>query len=53
MRKVYFDDLFIIMSNDGFELCEHVPFEQHAGLLVVSLDQEYETPNHLIIAHLS
>lgn len=48
MKKVYFDDLFLIIHNDGYTLCEHVPYEQHESLLTVSLDQEYITPDHLI-----
>ena len=48
MKKVYFDDLFLIMHNDGYTLCEHVPYEQHKELLTVDLNQEYETPNQLI-----
>lgn len=48
MKKVYFDDLFLIMHNDGYTLCEHVPYEQHKELLTVSLDQDYDTPEHLI-----
>ena len=48
MKKVYFDDLFLIMHNDGYTLCEHVPYEQHKELLTVGLNQEYTTPEHLI-----
>lgn len=48
MKKVYFDDLFLIMHNDGYTLCEHVPYEQHKELLTVSLEQDYDTPEHLI-----
>ena len=48
MKVIYFDDLFIIMHNDGYTLCEHVPYEQYNELLTVGLDQEYETPEHLI-----
>lgn len=48
MKKVYFDDLFLIMHNDGYTLCEYVPYEQHKELLTVSLEQDYITPNHLI-----
>lgn len=48
MKKVYFDDLFLIMHNDGYTLCEHVPYEQHKEILTVSLDQGYATPEHLI-----
>lgn len=48
MKKVYFDDLFLIMHNDGYTLCEYVPYEQHKELLTVSLEQEYTTPDHLI-----
>lgn len=48
MKKVYFDDLFLIMHNDGYTLCEHVPYEQHKELLTVDLNQEYGTPEQLI-----
>ena len=48
MKKVYFDDLFLIMHNDGYTLCEHVPYEQHKELITVDLNQEYVTPEHLI-----
>ena len=48
MKKVYFDDLFLIMHNDGYTLCEHIPYEQHKELLTVDLNQEYDTPEHLI-----
>ena len=48
MKKVYFDDLFIIMHNNGYTLCEHVPYEQHKELLTVGLRQEFSTPEHLI-----
>lgn len=48
MKKVYFDDLFLIMHNEGYTLCEHVPYEQHNEILTVSLEQEHTTPEHLI-----
>ena len=48
MKTIYFDDLFLIIHNDGYTLCEHIPYEQHKELLTVDLNQEYETPNHLI-----
>lgn len=48
MKKVYFDDLFLIIHNDSYSLCEHFPYEQHEVLLTVGLDQEYITPEHLI-----
>lgn len=48
MKKVYFDDLFLIMHNDGYTLCEYVPYEQHKELITVNLNQEYDTPEHLI-----
>lgn len=48
MKTIYFDDLFLIMHNDGYTLCEHVPYEQHKELLTVYLNQEYETPEQLI-----
>lgn len=48
MKKVYFDDLFLIMHNDGYTLCEHIPYEQHKELITVDLNQEYATPEHLI-----
>ena len=48
MKTIYFDDLFLIMHNAGYTLCEHVPYEQHKELLTVNLNQEYETPEHLI-----
>ena len=48
MKKVYFDDLFLVINNDGYTLCEHIPYEQHKELLTVDLNQEYETPEQLI-----
>ena len=48
MKKIYFDDLFLIIHNDGYTLCEHVPYDQHKELLTVDLNQEYETPEQLI-----
>ena len=48
MKTLYFDDLFIIMHNDGYTLCEHIPYEQHKELLTVGLNMEYITPEHLI-----
>ena len=48
MKKVYFDDLFLIIHNDGYTLCEYVPYEQYKELLTVDLKQEYETPEQLI-----
>ena len=48
MKTIYFDDLFLIMHNEGYTLCEHVPYEQYRELLTVDLNQEYSTPNHLI-----
>lgn len=48
MRSTYFDDLFLIIHNDGYSLCEHFPYEPHEVLLTVSLDQEYLTPEQLI-----
>ena len=48
MKTIYFDDLFLIIHNDGYTLCEHVPYEQHKELLTVDLNQEYETPEQLI-----
>ena len=48
MKTIYFDDLFLIMHNDGYTLCEHVPYEQHRELLTVDLNQQYETPEQLI-----
>ena len=48
MKKVYFDDLFLIMHNDGYILCEHIPYEQHKELITVSLDQDYIKPEQLI-----
>ncbi len=48
MRTIYFDDLFIIMNNNGYTLCEYVPYEQHKELLTVGLGQEFSTPEHLI-----
>ena len=48
MKKVYFDDLFLIIHNDGYTLCEHIPYEQHRELLTVDLNQQYETPEQLI-----
>lgn len=48
MKTIYFDDLFLIMHNDGYTLCEYVPYEQHKELLTVSLEQGYVTPDHLI-----
>ena len=48
MKTIYFDDLFLIMHNDGYTLCEHVPYEQHKELLTVDLNQQYETPEQLI-----
>ena len=48
MKKVYFDDLFLIIHNEGYTLCEHVPYEQHRELLTVDLNQQYKTPEQLI-----
>lgn len=48
MRTIYFDDLFLIIHNDGYSLCEHFPYEQPEVLLTVDLNQEYITPEHLI-----
>lgn len=48
MKKVYFDDLFLIIHNEGYTLCEHVPYEQHKELLTVDLNQQYKTPEQLI-----
>ena len=48
MKTIYFDDLFLIMHNDGYTLCEYVPYEQHKELLTIGLGQEFSTPEHLI-----
>lgn len=48
MKTIYFDDLFLIIHNDGYTLCEYVPYEQHKELLTVGLCQEFSTPEHLI-----
>ena len=48
MKTIYFDDLFLIMHNDGYTLCEYIPYEQHKELFTVDLNQEYETPEQLI-----
>ena len=48
MKTIYFDDLFLIMHNGGYTLCEHVPYEQHKELLTVGLGQEFSTPEQLI-----
>ena len=48
MKKVYFDDLFLIIHNGGYTLCEHVPYEQYKELLTVDLNQQYKTPEQLI-----
>lgn len=48
MKKVYFDDLFLIIHNNGYILCEYIPYEQHKELITVSLDQDYTTPEQLI-----
>ena len=48
MKTIYFDDLFLIIHNEGYTLCEHVPYEQYKELLTVDLNQEYETPEQLI-----
>ena len=48
MKTIYFDDLFLIIHNEGYTLCEHVPYEQHRELLTVDLNQQYETPEQLI-----
>ena len=48
MKKVYFDDLFLIIHNDGYTLCEYIPYEQHKELITVVLDQDYITPEQLI-----
>ena len=48
MKTIYFDDLFLIIHNEGYTLCEHVPYEQHRGLLTVDLNQQYETPEQLV-----
>lgn len=48
MKTIYFDDLFLIIHNDGYTLCEHVPYEQHRELLTVDLNQQYDTPEQLI-----
>ena len=48
MKTIYFDDLFLIIHNEGYTLCEHVPYEQHKELLTVDLNQQYETPEQLI-----
>lgn len=48
MKKVYFDDLFLIIHNEGYTLCEHVPYEQHKEILTVDLNQQYKTPEQLI-----
>ena len=48
MKIIYFDDLFLIIHNEGYTLCEHVPYEQHKELLTVDLNQQYETPEQLI-----
>ena len=48
MKTIYFDDLFLIIHNEGYTLCEHVPYEQHRELLTVDLNQQYKTPEQLI-----
>ena len=48
MKTIYFDDLFLIMHNNGYTLCEHIPYEQYKELLTVGLGQEFSTPEHLI-----
>ena len=48
MKTIYFDDLFLIIHNEGYTLCEYIPYEQHRELLTVDLNQEYETPEQLI-----
>ena len=48
MKTIYFDDLFLIIHNDGYTLCEYIPYEQYKELLTVDLNQEYETPEQLI-----
>ena len=48
VKTVYFDDLFLIIHNGGYTLCEHIPYEQHKELITVDLNQEYETPEQLI-----
>lgn len=35
MKKVYFDDLFVVLDNEGFTLCLHNPYEQHTRLLCI------------------
>ena len=48
MKTIYFDDLFLIIHNEGYTLCEYIPYEQHRELLTVDLNQQYETPEQLI-----
>ena len=48
MKTIYFDDLFLIIHNEGYTLCEYIPYEQHRELLTVDLNQEYATPEQLI-----
>ena len=36
------------MHNDGYTLCEYVPYVAHKELLTVDLNQKYETPEQLI-----
>lgn len=33
MKKVYFDDLFLVLDNEGFTLCLYNPYEQYTRLL--------------------
>ena len=48
MKTIYFDDLFLIIHNEGYTLCEYIPYEQHRELLTVDLNQQYKTPEQLV-----
>ena len=48
MGKIYFDDLFLILRNGTYILCEHIPYTHGRELLVIECNIDNFTENQLI-----
>lgn len=48
MKKIYFDDLFLILRDDAYILCEHIPYSHGRELIIIDCNIDNFTHDQLI-----